>query len=129
MNIFKSIYAFFSRIRTAWKVSRDPRALEAIGQLKDLAQNQRENDLYQEQVEAAVHDFVADICLPAARHEMRFDDPRQPVVLKVRSEKLMNVHEADAILNDARIGFELKPHSKDATNALVEHNQKYNKRN
>jgi hypothetical protein len=119
MKLLKNIYMFFSRLVAAWKISSNPLVRR---ELKGTLARYERNKEY----EALAEGFpsLVDSLLPKSRHEMRHDDPRQPLHVKIKSGEIMTQEEADQILQESTQEFCI-PNSKDARKALTEHNEKY----
>lgn len=128
--IFKKISEFFTRLKILWKLSHYPDIQSRLKQfyavLEKESVEEQEWDEFRtslaESLPLAVQKLV-----PRGRHEMRDDDPRQPLHVKIKSGEIISSREADQILRESMRDFKLpQSGSKKLRQRLEEHNDKYN---
>lgn len=123
-----AITSFFRRFKTAWQVSGHPHLLEAIRNFEKQQEKKREFQEFLDGLHGIMPAFARSM-LPEGRHEMSADDPRLPVKLTMKSERLLTAAEADEVLKESRTRQRLpQSHTAKARKRLAQYEDKLKKR-
>lgn len=121
-KMFAAVTSFFRRLRVAWKISREPNALEAIQHFKTVEADARELSRFLISLDGMRDVTRALLPSECFSPQTPRSDMKGQVLLTIKPKRLMSPYEADEVLSESRVSFTLP---KDADARLVEHNEKF----
>lgn len=100
MKIFTRIKVFFARLKLAWLLSGDQKALDVGATLKKIQENETQLEEKRQALVAKAHRVIAGL-LPEDRHVCKGED-KSRLEVHIESAGIMTDREADAVLAASR---------------------------
>ena len=124
--MFGFIRTFFTRVRTAWKLTSDPNLVERLRRFKVFEEKLVAEEEYRKQLQGVATELIFRLYEEPKEARTHLPDP-STLAVQFECKEVITSEEADRVLEESRRGFQI-PHGHDAQKALRAHNKKFHEK-